>query len=668
MSGYAQLGTDVEMGAPTKLRASDKFVTAAKGPRNRPEAADVGTAAVSLRRLLQEAIPEWRFMSLGTFCLLCSSATMLALPALFGQVMDGVISNETASDEERRSRFRTLGWQIAGMTLGSACFGVGQGFSFNAAGASLVTRVRKKLFRAICDQTISFFDHVRAGELTSRLSSDVTLLRMALTGELSGALKSLVILTGGVCYLLTLSAKLTLLMLGTVPVVTLLGIVFGKRLKQLQKDVQNTIAASTAEAEEAITCIRTVRLFSAEGHHTELYDAAVDESLSLMKRTALLSSIFGSLIGLLFGAATIGVVAYGVEMVIEHEMTPGLLTSFVLYTFTITGAVGKLTGVATSLMRVAGASERIYSIIDNEPEHNLSQGLTIDKVQGEVHLRAVCFEYPARPSVQILQSLDLTLPAGHVTALVGASGGGKSTIAGLIARIYRPNEGQITLDGVDIQELDLSWLHQHVVSVSQEPILFSGSISENILYGCSEHYSNEDAMLEAAKAANAHEFIIGFPDGYDTLVGEKGVRLSGGQKQRVAIARALIRQPKVLLLDEATSALDSESEHLVQEALTRSMKNRTVLVIAHRLATVQDADCVVLIEAGQVVAQGTHAELHSVSKTYKNLVEKQILRGLQQGESVPLANGKGNGKSNRLDEVDSSPEANSGANMLPQSA
>ena len=360
MSAYAPLpekaGADAEVAIgilPTEHDPSDKSElkgstsSVAKfrtkdGGRHRPPASSTAEAKVSLRRMLREGLTEWKLMSVGTFFLFCSSATLLALPALFGEVMDGVISNTEAPNDERRAQFKKLGIQIAVMTLASSLFGLVQGYSFAAAGSSLVCNVRKKLFRAIVVQRIAFFDEEHTGELTSRLSSDVTLLRGALTGDISRALKSVVVLIGGIAYLFSMSWKLTLVMLCSVPAAMVLAVWFGAKLRDLQKKVQKSIAASTAEAEEAIGNVRTVRMFSAEEHHALLYDEAIDHSFELMKKSALVGSCFGTGMGLLFGGSTLGVLAFGVEMVIDGDISPGLLTSFILYTFTITGAVGQV--------------------------------------------------------------------------------------------------------------------------------------------------------------------------------------------------------------------------------------------------------------------------------------------------------------------------------------
>jgi len=314
---------------------------------------------------------------------------------------------------------------------------------------------------------------------------------------------------------------------------------------------------------------------------------------------------------------------YGGVLVFDGRLTVGQLTSFLIYTLTVAMSLGALADVWGDFMRAAGAAERVFELIDREPTIPLTGGLTPAKVEGRVEYQDVVFAYPARPDAPVLSGVSLTLAPGEAVALVGHSGAGKSTLSHLLARFYDPSSGCIRLDGRDLRELDPSWLRRQVGVVSQEPLLFSSSIADNIRYGRTDA---TDAQVEAAaRAANAHEFISRFPDGYRTKVGERGVQLSGGQKQRVAIARAVLKDPRLLVLDEATSALDAESEHLVQEALDRLLEGRTTLVIAHRLSTVKSADRVVVLDGGRVVQQGTHATLQGEVGLYRKLLERQFV-------------------------------------------
>jgi ATP-binding cassette subfamily B protein len=348
----------------------------------------------------------------------------------------------------------------------------------------------------------------------------------------------------------------------------------------------------------------------------------VNDSLLLAFRRIRLS---GTFFGVAFFAAfTAGVFVfwYGARMVAADEMTAGNLISFLFYTMQMAFGLSALAELWTDVQRAAGAAERVFELLHREPAIAPTGGRTLEHVQGAVRFEHVTFAYPGRPDVTVLKDFSLELEPGEVVALVGPSGAGKSTIASMLYRLYDPLEGRLTLDGSPYPELDAEWLRRQVGVVAQEPLLFSTSIADNIRYGRPE--ATDEEVEAAARLANAHGFISSFPEGYQTLVGERGIQLSGGQKQRVAIARAVLKNPRILILDEATSALDAESEHLVREALERLMKGRTTLVIAHRLSTVKDADRVVVLESGAVVQSGTHAELVGEEGLYRRLVERQF--------------------------------------------
>jgi ATP-binding cassette subfamily B protein len=319
------------------------------------------------------------------------------------------------------------------------------------------------------------------------------------------------------------------------------------------------------------------------------------------------------------------VLGYGGSLVAAGELTAGALTAFLVYTLLIAMGLGALADIWAEAMRALGAAERVFDLTERPPEMPVSGGRHLERVTGRVAYESVRFRYPTRPDVEVLQGIDLVVEPGQVVALVGPSGGGKSTMGAMLSRLYDPSAGRLTLDGVDLRDLDPAWLRRLVGVVSQEPVLFSTSIAENVRYGCPG--ATGDDVKQALRAANAEAFVSAFPDGLATKVGERGQQLSGGQKQRIAIARALLKDPRILLLDEATSALDAESEALVQDALTKLMRGRTSVVIAHRLSTVIGADRVVVIDGGQVVETGTHAELMARGGAYARLVERQLLRG-----------------------------------------
>jgi ATP-binding cassette subfamily B protein len=389
--------------------------------------------------------------------------------------------------------------------------------------------------------------------------------------------------------------------------------------------VQDALAQSTAIAEESISGVRTVRAFANEDAELARYGSAVEHAYQLAARRALAYGGFQGVAGFAGYAAIAVVVWFGGRMVVAGDMSLGDLTAYLLYTLTVAMSLGALAGLYGDFMRAAGASERVFALLDRSRGVEGQGGEPVGTVQGRVGFEEVGFAYPTRTDVPVLDGVSLEVSAGEVVALVGPSGAGKSTMAALLLRFYEPTSGQITLDGRPLSSLDPLQIRKCVGIVSQEPILFASSVAENIRYGRPD--ATDEQVRAAARAANAEGFIDDFPEGFDTLVGERGVRLSGGQKQRVAIARALLEDPAILVLDEATSALDAENEHLVQEALDRLMRGRTTFVIAHRLSTIQGADRVVVLDGGKVVEQGGHAELVARGGLYHRLVERQFAHG-----------------------------------------
>jgi ABC-type multidrug transport system fused ATPase/permease subunit len=466
-----------------------------------------------------------------------------------------------------------------------------------------------------------------------------------------------------------------LLIVGTVPILICVAATYGNFVGKLARSTQDALASATDTASESIQCVRTVRAFGREERQVVLYDQAVDESYSYAAQVAL---AYGGFIGIMstVGGATLTLQLYfGATMVLTGEISTGALTSYLLYVVQISGALGGLTGLAGQLMQAAGASSRVFELLDRASNLKLEQGTKNQALKGKLSFDNVHFSYPARPDEAVLKGVSFDVSPGKMLALVGPSGGGKSTIVNLIMRFYEPclpqdkptnqeetkeedggsaagsagntyvveaeetdkkldkkldpemgtitNPGSISLDDMPLSSIQPAWLHSVVGVVQQEPVLFSDSIRANIAFA--KPTATAEEVKKAAVAANCMPFVNKFEDGLDTLVGERGVRLSGGQKQRVAIARALLVDPRLLLLDEATSALDAESEYLVQQALDRLLAARTTIVIAHRLSTVRDADCVVVIDEGQVVGTGTHATLMETSDLYQRLVKRQLV-------------------------------------------
>ena len=570
---------------------------------------------VDLKRLLKLAAPEWKALTVGTLVLIIGSGTALAAPQLLDPIIEG-LSSGGGRDQVTKPVLQLLFLMVIGAIAGGL-----RAWLFTVAGERIVTDLRKRLYASIIGQEIAFFDERRTGELTNRLASDTTVIQNTVSVNISMLLRFVALAIGAVIFLFITSWRLTLATLVVIPVIAIGAGVVGRRLRGLARDVQDALADATTVAEETVAGIRTVRAFAQEPGEVIRYSEAVERSFQLARKRAAVIALFrgGMSVGMV--AALALVLLYGGWLVADGLMMGSELAKYGGYTMMAAVSLGALSGLYEDFMKALGASERVFELIDREPTV-VSGAMTPDSVRGHVQFQGVDFAYPTRPDHPVLKGLTLEMVPGEVVALVGPSGGGKSTIATLISRFYDPQAGEILLDGNPIVDLDKDWLRRQVGVVSQEPTLFATSILENITYGV-PGASLEQAQA-AAQAANAHDFISEFPEGYQTLVGERGVKLSGGQKQRVAIARALLRDPKILVLDEATSALDAESEHLVQEALDHLMKGRTTLVIAHRLSTVKEADRVLVLDNGGVVQSGTHEALVQVEGLYRRLVERQF--------------------------------------------
>jgi ABC-type multidrug transport system fused ATPase/permease subunit len=442
--------------------------------------------------------------------------------------------------------------------------------------------------------------------------------------QLSMALRNSIQMIGALVMLFVIDVKLTLLMLAIVPPITLATIYFGRRLRKMSRAVQDQLAQVSGQVQESIGAIATVQSFVRETYEARRYrtgvEAAFDKTLIMVRwRSWFMSTAMT--------AGYIGVAAVlwlGGRALIHGELTAGKLVAFFLYTFVVAGALGDVSDLWSSLQRAAGATDRLFAVIDTVPEiRSPDRPRALPAGKGAVKLERVSFAYPSRRGQPVLTDVELEVAPGEVVALVGSSGAGKSTILSLLHRFYDVDAGRVLFEGVDVRELALGDLRRSFAMVAQEPVLFSGTIRDNIAYG--RDGATTADIERAARDAYAHDFIAGFPDGYATVIGERGTKLSGGQKQRIALARALIADPRVLILDEATSNLDAESEAAVQAALARLMHGRTTIIVAHRLSTVRDADRIVVIEGARVVEQGRHDELMARRGIYHRLVERQVI-------------------------------------------
>ncbi len=571
----------------------------------------------TLRRLLQLARPESRSIALGTLFLAVGSGMGLLYPQGLRIIVDGVLGGKKLELIDRAALAMVAIALVQGVAIAL------RALLFSIAGERIVARLREQLFASILSQEIGFFDESRTGELTNRLASDTTVLQSAVSVNISMGLRSVAQVIGGIGFLLWTSPVLTALMLAIVPAVAVGAVLYGRRIRKLSKEVQDALAKSSEVAEEAISGIRTVRSFAAEESEVRRYGARVQHSFELAKKRSQAASVFFAFASFAAYASAALVFWYGGHLVVKGAMTVGGLTSFLVYTLLVAMSLGTIADIWADFMKALGAAERVFELVDRKPAMAPRGGIELTPVRGAIELRHVRFAYPTRKDVVVADDVNLRLDPGEIVAVVGPSGAGKSTLAALIARLYDPDAGSVLLDGHDLRELDPSFVRRQIGTVAQEPILFSTSIAENIRYG--RPGATRAEIEDAARTANAHAFVSSFPQGFETLVGERGVQLSGGQKQRVAIARAVLKDPRILVLDEATSALDAESEHLVKDALDKLMQGRTTLIIAHRLSTVINANRVVVIDGGKVVQSGAHQALMTEGGLYKRLVERQFV-------------------------------------------
>ncbi len=596
----------------------------AKRGRNFGEGANEEDKKKLNREGLSKALRVFRFVRpyrtqfiIGFVFLILSTLTTLSFPALIGQVTS-VIQGKSAF---------TLNQVIlifGGILILQAVFSFFRIYFFAQVSERSMADVRQAVYSKIITLSIPFFEKRRVGELTSRLSSDVTQLQDVLSTTLAELFRQFATLLGGTLFILWVSWKLTLFMLATFPIIIISAIIFGRFIRKLSKQAQDQLAAASVIVEETLQSINVVKAFTNERIEIDRYHTALQRMVATALRTAKFRGVFVSFVIFAMFGAIMGIVWYGGRLVQSGEIPFADLLTFIFYTAFIGGSVAGIGDMYAQVQKTIGASDRILEILEEPSEVEANEELPLFvPVHGHVHFDDVKFSYPSRPDLPVLKGITLDVAAGRKIALVGQSGAGKSTIVQLLMRYYPLNSGKITVDGRDLTTFNITELRRNIAVVPQEVMLFGGSILENIQYG--KPGASETDVREAARKANALEFIDTFPEGLQTLVGERGVKLSGGQRQRIAIARAILKDPAILILDEATSALDAESERLVQDALDVLMQNRTTIIIAHRLATIRKVDRIYVLREGQIAEQGTHDELANLDEgIYANLVKLQF--------------------------------------------
>ena len=573
-----------------------------------------------MRRLLRFTRP-YRGRLIAALVLMAGTSLIgLAVPLGLRELLNAVF------EDGNRALLNQLTIALVVLFLLQAIVSFGGNYLLQWTGERVVADLRQRIYRHLHRLSLRFFADHRTGDLTSRLTNDVGSVRSAVTQALSDLLTQSLSLIGSVALMVVLNWRLSLLIFLVVPAVTVAAIYFGRKIRRLSRDIQDRLADTTAVAEEALASVRVVKAFARSEHEVERYTTSVEDLFETARQKVIASATFSSVVGLLFFSALVAIFWYGGMEVLAGRLTAGDLVAFIFYAFNIARSVGGLSRLYATFNSAAGASERLFELLDTDSDiQDAPDAVPLPPVTGRVQFDDVWFAYEDDDGGTpdwVLQSIDVDVAPGTTIALVGPSGAGKSTLMGLIPRFYDPTRGRLRIDGHDLRDVQQETLRAQLAAVSQEVRLFNTSIGENIRYGRLD--ASDDEVEAAARAANAHDFIATLSNGYETEVGERGVKLSGGQRQRVAIARALLRNARILLLDEATSSLDSASEALVQEALERLMEGRTTFIIAHRLSTVQHADRILVLDEGRIVQTGTHAELVQRDGLYRDLAALQF--------------------------------------------
>jgi len=579
-----------------------------------------------VRAIFRYMLPYRGYFIGGLLVTALSAGTTLLFPALLKKLID-------SANGDTGSAYGYGPGAIAGAMMGLLVLQMFISFwrvyMFTYVGENAVADMRRDIYNRLLVMPMDFFAHRRVGELSSRITADVSQIQDVISVGLAEILRGILTIVIGTFVVLYISPKMTLLMLSVIPVIIAVALIFSKFIRKMSRQAQDQLADSGTIAQETLQGIANVKSFSNEWYEVGRYATSLQSIVRLAMKNGIYRGLFiACMLFCVFGTI-VWVVWYGVQQMLQHHMTFGVLTQFAVYIAFIGFSLAGFADLYTQLQKVVGATQRVRELLSEPIEDIDIKDVQLSeefRLNGAVSLRDIRFSYPSRRELEIVKGISIDARRGEQVAIVGPSGAGKSTLVSLLLRLYEPDSGELLFDGRPAASIPLTQLRKQIALVPQDILLFGGTIYENIAYG--KPGSSLDEVKEAAKKANAHEFITSFPEGYNTIVGERGVKLSGGQRQRIAIARAILKDPVILLLDEATSSLDSESEVAVQEALHNLMQNRTSFVIAHRLSTIRNADQIIVLEDGKVKERGTHKELINIEEgLYRNLNKLQLFEG-----------------------------------------
>ena len=575
------------------------------------------------KRLLLLLLPYKKKLIVGTVFLIAASATNLAVPLYIRNLVDIVMV------EKNLEHLNSIALAISLLFLVQLICQTIHNYLFDVTEKRVIADFRIKLFNHLHKMSVSYFVKRRTGEIMSRMTNDVTTIENIVTDLPATMIQQSIRLLGGIIIIIYMNWKLTFMILVLAPALALFARVFGRKLKKLSTEIQDKLAVSTTVLEENISCYQIVKSFVRDHLESNRFSKAIEDSFISARKRVIISAFFGPSIGFIAFSTSLVLLWYGGREVITGQISPGELSAFILYATIIAGPMGSFARMYTRLQEGLGASKRLFELLDTQGEvRSLPNAQIMPKVSGQIEFDSTCFYY--QENREVIKNISFKVEPGQTIALVGPSGAGKTTLIRLLHRFYDPTQGEIRVDGIPLKNVELSSYWKQIGIVPQETILFGGSIEMNIRYA--KDGASEEEIIAAAKAANAHTFIMECSEQYKTIVGEKGIRLSAGQRQRIAIARAILKNPSILILDEATSALDNESEVLIQEALEGLMANRTSIVIAHRLSTIHNAEKILVMDAGAIVESGTHSELMKQKGLYHRLYTLKNLELEPRGE------------------------------------